>query len=121
MIKPLGQTPRWWIAAAALAAPCFAQAESLRCSGGTVSEGESRVSVAYKCGSPLLQDSYCKPIEYLPAAPVQRSRAGLVVAPLPTCEQVDEWLYDRGPGNLMAKVRFRSAKVESIDYGRFPR
>lgn len=121
MIKPLGQTSRWWIAAAVLAAPCLAQAESLRCSGGTVSEGESRISVAYKCGSPLIQDSYCKPIEYMPAAPVQQSRAGLVAAPLPTCEQVDEWLYDRGPGNLMAKVRFRSAQVESIDYGRFPR
>ncbi len=119
-IKTLGRPLRRWIAAAALAVPCLAQAESLSCGGGTVSEGESRVSVAYKCGSPLLQDSYCRPIEYLPTAPVQQ-RGGQVVAPLPTCEQVDEWLYDRGPGNLMAKVRFRSAKVESIDYGRFPR
>jgi hypothetical protein len=33
---------------------------------------------------------------------------------------VEEWLYDRGPGNLMATVRFRNGKVESIRYDRLP-
>ncbi|MGY4828132.1 DUF2845 domain-containing protein [Sphaerotilaceae bacterium SBD11-9] len=37
------------------------------------------------------------------------------------CQQVDEWLYDRGPGNLVATVRFRAGTVWSITYGRVPR
>jgi hypothetical protein len=35
--------------------------------------------------------------------------------------QIEEWLYDRGPGNLLATVRFRYGVVQSITYGRSPR
>ena len=34
--------------------------------------------------------------------------------------QTDERLYERGPGNLVAMVRLRSGKVQSIRYGRVP-
>jgi hypothetical protein len=93
------------------------QAESLRCSGGIAAEGDSRLSVAAKCGQPLLKDSFC--------APLQDIRTGrTVVDPFSgagfACQPVDEWLYDRGPGNLMATVRFRSGVVQSIVYGRVP-
>jgi hypothetical protein len=95
-----------------------ASAESLRCSGGTVAEGDSRLSVAHKCGAPLLKDSYCAPV-YLGGSPypVPEPIANAFVP----CQQTDEWLYDRGPGNLMATVRFRSGSVLSIIYGRQPR
>ncbi|MBG6071998.1 DUF2845 domain-containing protein [Polaromonas sp. CG_23.6] len=33
------------------------------------------------------------------------------------CLVVDEWLYDRGPGNLAATLRFRAGVVLSITYG----
>jgi hypothetical protein len=36
------------------------------------------------------------------------------------CLPVEEWVYDRGPGNLVATVRFRSGIVHSIVYGRSP-
>ena len=36
------------------------------------------------------------------------------------CQRIDEWLYDRGPGNLVAVVRFRGGLVQSIRYGRSP-
>ena len=36
------------------------------------------------------------------------------------CQKVDEWLYDRGPGNLMVTVRFRAGVVHAIEYGRTP-
>jgi hypothetical protein len=36
------------------------------------------------------------------------------------CQLVEEWLYDRGPGNLMARVRFRGGVVLSIRYARAP-
>lgn len=94
-----------------------AHAESLRCHGASASEGDSRLSVLYKCGQPLLADTYCAPV-YLPGAlyPVPPSIAGAYVP----CQLVEEWLYERGPGNLMAIVRFRDGKVQSIRYGRLP-
>jgi hypothetical protein len=107
------------LAATAVGLLCTpASAESLRCSGGTVAEGDSRLSVAHKCGAPLLKDSYCAPV-YVGGSPypVPEPFASLVVP----CQQTDEWLYDRGPGNLMATVRFRSGSVLSIVYGRQPR
>lgn len=107
------------VVAAALAAPFLpAGAESLRCAGGSVSEGDSRVSVAFKCGQPVLADSLCAPVYY--AHTLQPVPEAIASAFVP-CQRTDEWLYHRGPGNLMATVRFRSGTVESITYGRVPR
>lgn len=92
-----------------------AHADALRCTGGTVEEGDSRVSVLQKCGRPQLQDSFC--------APVFQNKS-LVPAPLASqvpCQQIDDWIYDRGPGNLMATVRIRSGTVQSIRIQRQPR
>lgn len=93
-------------------------AESLRCSGGIAAEGDSRLSVFYKCGQPVLRDDYCAPV-YAPGAlyPVPEPFASAIVG----CQKIEEWLYDRGAGNLMATVRFRSGVVQSITYGRAPR
>jgi hypothetical protein len=94
-----------------------AHAESLRCSGGIAAEGDSRIAVAYKCGPPLLQDSYCAPVYFGQSLqPVPEPFASAFVP----CQQTDDWLYDRGPGNLTAKVRFRAGVVQSISYGREP-
>jgi hypothetical protein len=95
-----------------------AQAESLRCAGGIAAEGDSRLAVAFKCGAPLLQDSFCAPVYFSQTLqPVPEPFAGAFVP----CLQTDEWLYDRGPGNLVATVRFRLGVVQSISYGREPR
>ena len=95
-----------------------AHAESLRCSGGIAAEGDSRLSVFYKCGQPALRDDYCAPVYGHGALyPVPEPFASAVVP----CQPMEEWLYDRGTGNLMATVRFRSGVVQSISYGRTPR
>lgn len=95
-----------------------AGAESLRCDGQSVSEGDSRLSLQYKCGPPMLSDTYCAPVYYAPTfQPVPEPFASIVVP----CQLVEEWLYDRGPGNLMATVRIRSGVVQSIRYGRVPK
>lgn len=95
-----------------------AHAESLRCEKGTVSEGDSRLSVAYKCGQPTLGDSHCAPVHYSGSLhPVPEAVAGALVP----CLHVEEWLYERGPGTLVAVVRMRGGKVSSISYGRQPR
>ncbi len=106
------------LSAAWLALCVPAQAESLRCGNGTADEGDSRLAVAYKCGQPLLADTYCAPVFYTQSLnPVPEPFASVLVP----CQPVEEWLYDRGPGNLMATVRFRSGRVQSIVYGRVPR
>lgn len=105
------------LAIAALACLPCAHAESLRCNGASTSEGDSKLSVLYKCGQPVLADSFCAPIYYSGTLqPVPAPLAGLVVP----CQLVEEWLYDRGQGNLMATVRFRDGRVQSIRYGRLP-
>lgn len=94
-----------------------ADAESLRCNGGIVDEGDSRISVLYKCGQPLLRDSFCAPVYYNGAlSPVPEPFASIVVP----CQQIDEWLYDQGAGKLMATVRIRAGTVLSIKHRREP-
>ena len=105
--------------AATLPALCLpAHAESLRCNGLSTEVGDSRLSVFYKCGEPVLKDSFCAPV-YIASA-FQLVQVAVVNGVVP-CLQVDEWLYDRGPGNLMATVRFQSGVVQAIKYGRVPR
>ena len=107
---------------AALIALLLAQApavsaETLRCNGASAAEGDSKLSVRYKCGPPLLAEAFCAPVFALGSPyPIPEPWSSLVVP----CQPVEEWLYDRGPGNLMATVRFRSGVVQSIRYGRAP-
>ena len=97
--------------------PTVASAESLRCNGQSVSEGDTRLALRYSCGEPLLADTYCAPVYYAPTfQPVPEPFASIVVP----CQLVEEWLYDRGPGLLMAVVRIRAGVVQSIHYGRSP-
>ncbi|MEY8875720.1 MAG: DUF2845 domain-containing protein [Leptothrix sp. (in: b-proteobacteria)] len=94
-----------------------AQAESLRCNGHSVSEGDTRLSLLYQCGEPLLRDSRCAPV-FVRQSPWPLPDA--LAAQLP-CQPVEDWLYDRGPGNLMATVRLRNGVVLGIQYGQTPR
>jgi Protein of unknown function (DUF2845) len=107
------------VAALLLWACCMpAQAESLRCAGGIAAEGDSRLSVIYKCGQPVLRDSYCAPV-YLNGNPNPVPEP--FASALAPCLLTEELLYDRGEGNLMATVRIRSGVIQSITYGRTPR
>jgi hypothetical protein len=109
-----------WPAAVLLAvffAAPSARAESLRCNGSSAGEGDSRLAVLHKCGQPLLKDSYCAPWVAGPGLqPVPEPIAGALLP----CQPVEEWVYDRGPGNLMATVRFKAGVVQSIRYGQGP-
>jgi len=95
----------------------IAHAETLRCNGRATEVGDSRLTVLTNCGEPKLKDSFCAPVYVAPALqPVPAPIAGLV-AP---CLQIDEWQYDRGPGNLTATVRFQYGRVQSISYSQPP-
>lgn len=107
-----------FVGAALLGTGAGVAAESLRCPGGIASEGDSRLSLIYKCGEPLLRDNYCAPVYYSDGInPVPETFAGAFVP----CQATEELLYDRGAGNLMATVRVRSGVIRSITYGREPR
>ncbi len=114
---------RGWLAGLGLllalaggAAP--ARAESLRCAGGIAAEGDSKLSLMAKCGQPVLTDTYCAPLYQNPHYyPVPEPYASRILP----CQVTEEWLYDRGPGNLFATVRLRSGVVLSITYGHTPR
>lgn len=96
---------------------CSAHAESLRCNGRSTNVGDSRLSVLRICGEPTLKDSYCAPVYVGPNLQlVPQPFAG---SALP-CLQIDEWLYERGPGQLSATVRFQYGIVQSITYSQPP-
>ncbi len=105
------------VVAAVAAAATGANAESLRCEGSSAIEGDSKLSVLYKCGPPMLKDTYCDAVYSAQSPqPVPEPYASALVP----CMPIEEWIYDRGPGNLVATVRFRSGVVRSIVYGRTP-
>jgi hypothetical protein len=94
--------------------PGSANAESLRCNGQSAYEGDSKLSVLHKCGPPLLKDSFCAPVYVGSTRQLVPEPFANAVVP---CQMIEEWLYERGPGNLTATVRFRSSVVQSIIYG----
>jgi len=103
--------------AVAAALPSAAFAESLRCSNGIAAEGDSRISLVYKCGQPLLRDNYCAPVYYSGSFYAVPDPIASAYVP---CVQTEEWLYERGPGEFVAVIRLRGGKVQSITYGRQP-
>ena len=109
--------PRWLTGAAIAGLAIGAHAESLRCNGSSAGEGDSRLAVLYKCGEPLLKDSRCAQVVLAATGqPVPDAFLGTAVP----CQPVEEWVYDRGPGNLLATVRFKAGVVQQIIYGHAP-
>jgi hypothetical protein len=95
----------------------LADAESLRCEQGIVAEGDSRLSLVYKCGNPVMADSFCEPVYYSGGLhPVPEPWASYAVP----CQIIEQWVYDRGPGGLLATVYLRRGVVQSIVYSRVP-
>lgn len=90
-----------------------ARADSLRCGGTSVVEGDSKIWLLRNCGQPTLSDTYCTWV--LP--PTVPGPHGSQQPRQPVCLTTDEWLYDRGEGNLIAVVRVREGKIISIRFG----
>lgn len=88
-----------------------AHADPLRCNDTSVTEGDSKVWLIRACGQPAVSDSYCARFAQPAPAPY-----GTPTYPA-VCVLTEEWLYDRGPGNLVAVVRIREGKIISIRYG----
>jgi len=92
-----------------------ARAESLRCHGEIVSEGDTRLTVLRRCGQPALKDARCAPVFVAGRVQPLPEHLAALVAP---CVTIEDWLYERGPGFLPATVRFRGGVVQAIFYGK---
>lgn len=95
------------LAAIIMIAAAPAGAQSLRCQDRLVQTGDSKAAVIGKCGQPVQQDSYCKPVE--PSA-----TPAPVVVP---CETVDEWTYNPGSGKFLVRLRFEQGVLKSMVNG----
>lgn len=91
------------LAAAVLLAPAARADDSLRCDGGVVSLGDSKLDLLGKCGEPTLRDD--RPVEAVAAA--QRLLSYVV----------ERWTYDFGPSRFAMTVTMRLGKVTAIERG----
>lgn len=97
-----------------------AQAQSLQCSEGGVREGDAKVWLLRACGQPAVADAYCARVLTPPQVQVQPNFFGVPQVqsvPQVACVMTDEWLYERGDGNLPAFVRIREGRIISIRFG----
>jgi Protein of unknown function (DUF2845) len=106
-----------WAALIVLAAlPGFAAAEGMVCGNKIVERGSSREEVRAYCGKPAQIDNKTaySGVAGLPGRN-QRIVEGAAVE-----IQIETWIYNFGPDQLMEKVRFEDgivASVESMGYG----
>lgn len=111
LATPLARALRWALAAAALAAPP-ARADSLRCDGGLVSAGDTKLDLLGKCGRPALAES--RPVE----------RAGTLLTPGPRVQAsrtvsgtVETWTYNFGPRRFTSVVTLEGGRVVRVERG----
>ncbi len=81
--------------------------EGMRCEGALVEAGHTTATVLQRCGEPLARDA--EGLAPASAAPAPST------APLEV--PIEQWVYDRGKGRLLAIVTIRGGRVESIEDG----
>lgn len=98
------------LGAAALARP--ARADSLRCDGGLVSVGDTKLDLLGKCGQPALAEA--RPVERAGAllTPGQRLQASRTVA-----GTVETWTYNFGPRRFTSVVTLEGGRVVRVERG----
>jgi hypothetical protein len=110
---------RWAaLAALSLAIPCTARGDSMRCDGGIVAEGDSKVDLIGKCGRPTLREvledahgAYWLDPRTIAPDGTRRGEVGSVSA-------ADEiWTYDFGPSRFMMRATIRQGKVARLESG----
>ncbi len=101
------------LAAALLLCTAPASAQSMRCGGYLVQNGDGKAEILQNCGEPVYRDAFCKPLPN--AAARAAAQDGSVIAP--ACENVEEWTYNPGYGQFMTTLQFAEGRVRMIRYG----
>jgi len=92
-----------------------AHAGSLNCKGGFAETGDSKGSVLFKCGEPMLKDSFLKHAQKVISSSNNKSKR--IVHPVTQCESIDEWTYNPGSGQFLTTLQFERGVLVSIKYG----
>jgi hypothetical protein len=105
------------LATTTLAVPQAAASQAMRCNGQLVGKGESPLVLLHKCGEPALRLPVCVPMLQLGwiVLPQRQDGPGAVLAN--QCVPMEEWTYDRGPGNFLGIVRLYNGAIESVRDG----
>jgi hypothetical protein len=88
--------------------PALARADSLACSGGIVSVGDSKVDLLGKCGRPALQE---RDVEERSLVDARLGAGRRVVSP------VERWTYDFGRSRFIQVVTLARGKVAGVERG----
>lgn len=98
----------------ALAAPAALAQDSMRCAGGLVSVGDSKLDLLGKCGRPTLVEER---LEERGSAVLDRDqRAGWRVR---VTVGVEKWTYDFGPNQFVQYVTLDTGKIVAIERGSY--
>jgi hypothetical protein len=98
--------------AAALAATGTARADSIRCAGGIVSTGDSKLDLLGKCGPPTLVEARTDEQLRFSSTPDGREGVGRR-----TSVTVERWTYDFGPQRFVQHVVVAFGRVEAVERG----
>ncbi len=106
--------PAATLAALLLAVPARADDDGLRCPGGVVSAGDSRLDLLGKCGQPTLVESRPSQVNEWQGDWFQAVGRTVTLT-------VETWTYDFGTSRLVHQVRLdagRVTRVRTLGYGR---
>jgi hypothetical protein len=100
--------------AAALLLPLAARADSVRCEGGIVSPGDSKLDLLGKCGAPSLRESKLiereRQVGGGPSTLLQTRRVTV---------EVERWTYNFGPRRLLQVVIVEAGEVHGVEQGTY--
>ena len=101
--------------AAALAASAGAALgdDSLRCDGGIVSLGDSKLDLLGKCGSPALVEE--RPVEFSQFSVLP----GVGSAEQRSATTLEKWTYDFGPSRFVQIVSLELGRVVKVERGTY--
>jgi hypothetical protein len=92
--------------------PLAAGADSLRCDGGIVSTGDSKLDLVAKCGWPALREE--RTGEHVT---VLRERRGPFTTKRTVSATSERWTYDFGPRRFIEIVRLELGRVVGVERG----
>lgn len=101
------------LAAAALS-PAAARADSLRCPGGIVSAGDSKLDLLGKCGRPALVEERVEERARLRVEP-----GGRGADERRATSTVERWTYNFGPRQFVQHVTLVFGRVETVEQGSY--
>jgi uncharacterized protein DUF2845 len=104
--------PARLVLAACLALPLAAGADSLRCDGGIVSQGDSKLDLLGKCGAPALREAQGEE-----RTRVRLDASGRAVAGHSSALTVERWTYNFGPRQFVQHVTLESGTVKAVERG----